>query len=55
MQYKTIWIILIIKQIMENIIFELRKEEIENIFGGEKYLVFVWDKEGNCVPKYINI
>ena len=39
---------------MENIILALRKEGKENIYGGERRVVYVFNEEGQCIPRHIN-
>lgn len=39
---------------MEHIIIDLKEEEAKAIFGGEKYIIYIWDSEGNCIAKHIN-
>lgn len=39
---------------MENIIFELKEEDKEDIYGGEARIVYVFDEEGECIRRYIN-
>lgn len=39
---------------MEHIIIDLKEEEAKAIFGGGGYVIYVWDSEGKCIPKYIN-
>ncbi len=39
---------------MEHIIIDLKEEETKVIFGGEKYVIYVWDSEGKCIAKHIN-
>lgn len=38
---------------MEHIIIDLKGEEVKAIFGGG-YIIYIWDDEGNCIPKYIS-